>query len=721
MRALELWGGHECTVNAVGERIFDQSRLNGHHDRPEDLDRFAALGIKRLRYPVLWERVAPDDPAARDWRWSDARLTRLRELAIKPIVGLIHHGAGPAYTSLIDDGFAQGLAAHAAAAAERYPWVTDWTPVNEPLTTARFSCLYGLWRPHLADERAFWLALLNQTDATRLAMAAIRRQNPAARLIQTEDLGRTYSTTPLSDQAAFDNDRRWMTWDLLEGRVIPGHPMWDRLCGQGFEDRLRTIADDPCPPDVVGINHYLTSDRYLDHRSERYPPSRRGGNGREAYADVEAVRVLLPGPAGLAGALEEAWTRCGRPLAVTECHIGCTREEQMRWLAEAWTVAGEARARGVAVEAVTAWAFLGGHNWNVLLTSDDGVYEPGAFDIRAPAPRPTALAGLIRALATDAPLPEAARGAGWWRRDIRLQHPPAFRAAADCAPERTVRTHWTASRPILIAGATGTLGQALARSCEWRGLDYVLSSRADLPLDDPPSIRAALSGLDPWLAINAAGFVRVDDAEREAEACFAANAAGAIAFAQACAEREAPFVTLSSDLVFDGRLGRPYVESDATAPLNVYGASKQSAETGVLALGGRSLVVRTAAFFSAFDPHNFAAHVRRRAARGEVIEAADDLVVSPTYVPHLADAMLDLVIDGETGVWHLANAGELTWAAFARAILSVTGGNPALVRGCPAETFGWPARRPKRVPLASERGAVMPTLEEGLARYASDL
>ena len=588
MRALELWGGHECTVNAVGEQVFDQSRLGGHHDRPEDLDRFAELGIKRLRYPVLWDRVAPVDPAIRDWRWSDARLGRLRALGVEPIVGLIHHGAGPAYTSLVDDGFAPGLAAHAAAAAERYPWVTDWTPVNEPLTTARFSTLYGIWRPHLSDERSFWLALLNQTDATRLAMAEIRRRNPAARLIQTEDLGRTYSTTPLGDQAAFDNDRRWMTWDLLDGRVVPGHPFWDRLCGHGFEDRLRAIAENPCPPDVIGINHYLTSDRYLDHRLERYPPTRHGGNGRERYADIEAVRVLLAEPAGLAGALHEAWARYGRTLAITECHIGCTREEQMRWLVEAWSIAGDLRDRGVAVEAVTAWALLGGHNWNVLLTSGDGLYEPGAFDVRGPAPRATALASLIGSLAGGAPLPEAAKGPGWWRRDIRLQHPPAFRAAADCAPTPERRARWTTARPILIAGATGTLGQALARACEWRGLDYVLAARAELPLGDAGKSHEALNGLNPWLTINAAGFVRVDDAELEVEACMAANAYGAVAFATLCAEHDVPFVTLSSDLVFDGRVGRAYVESDAAHPLNVYGRSKQAAETGVLALGGRA-------------------------------------------------------------------------------------------------------------------------------------
>jgi len=103
-----------------------------------------------------------------------------------------------------------------------------------------------------------------------------------------------------------------------------GHgDLWDRLNGHGFGDRLRQIADNPCPPDVIGVNHYLTSDRFLDHRIGRYPPEAVGGNGAQAYADVAAVRALEPAPGGLAGALREAWERYGIPLAVTEIHNGC--------------------------------------------------------------------------------------------------------------------------------------------------------------------------------------------------------------------------------------------------------------------------------------------------------------------------------------------------------------------------------------------------------------
>ncbi len=99
---LELWGGIECTVNRVGDRYHDQLERTGHADRSDDLGQVAALGIRRLRYPVLWERVAPEHPDRPDWRWTDVRLSDLRSLEIAPIAGLVHHGSGPVYSTLLD-------------------------------------------------------------------------------------------------------------------------------------------------------------------------------------------------------------------------------------------------------------------------------------------------------------------------------------------------------------------------------------------------------------------------------------------------------------------------------------------------------------------------------------------------------------------------------------------------------------------------------------------
>lgn len=721
MDRLELWGGHECTVNRVGATFHDQTRLSGHHERLDDLDRFADLGLAALRYPVLWERTAPDHPDQLDFRWSDARLARMQTLGLRAIVGLVHHGSGPRYTHLVDDGFATGLADFAGRVARRYPEVVDWTPVNEPLTTARFSCLYGHWYPHAADEAAFWSALLNQIDGIRLSMAAIRVVNPGARLIQTEDFGRTYATRPLAHQAGFDNDRRWMTWDLLCGRVVPGHAFWERLVAYGLGDRLRAIADDPCPPQVIGINHYLTSDRFLDHRWEAYPSERCGRNGFERFADVEAVRVLAPPPGGLEGALTEVSARYDIPLAVTECHNGCTREEQMRWLREAWETAQAFQAGGGRIEAVTVWSLLGSYDWNSLLTRSAGHYELGVFDVRGSAPRPTALARLIKALATGTEPPPAAEGAGWWRRDVRLLHRPVFRSLDTPEPRPRWRSPAAAWRPILIVGATGTLGMALARACEWRGLDYVLTARRELDLAQPDTIARALDRHTPWAVINAAGFVRVDEAESQRAACFAANTDGPARLAEACAARGVALVGFSSDLVFDGLAGRPYLESDAPSPLNVYGASKLAAERCVLQLQPTALMIRTSAFFSPFDPHNFAIHVLRSLAAELPVDAAADLVVSPTYVPDLVDAVLDLTLDGEQGIWHLANAGAVSWADFALMIAKAFGFDPGLVRARPAAAFDWPAPRPRHVALGSRRGGLLPPLEHALGRFAAIL
>lgn len=715
---LELWGGHEPTVNRVGDQFFDQTVRTGHEHRIGDLARFAEMGITALRYPVLWERISPERPQDRDWAWTDERLEEIRRLGMRPIAGLTHHGSGPRHTSLVDESFAPGLAAHAAAVAERYPWIEAYTPVNEPLTTSRFSALYGLWYPHLRDEAAWWVALLNQVDATRLSMRAIRAVNPDAKLVQTEDLGHTFSTPQLAYQAEFENNRRWLTWDLLTGRVTPDHPLWERLEGMGVVDRARAIADDPCPPEVLGVNHYLTSERFLDHRFTRYPEHTHGGNGDRRYADVEAVRVLEPGPLGLERLLEMTWERYGIPVAVTETHNGCTREEQMRWSYEAWRGAERLRERGVPVQAVTIWALLGGYDWDRLLTSEAGVYECGAFDIRGGEPRPTGVVPMLRTLATgEGELSPVLSQPGWWRRDIRHEY-PVVDATRLGAPAMAPVVVGRAGPPILITGRTGTLGQAVAVACEHRALDHVLTDRRRMQLDDEVSVAEALDALKPWAVVNTAGWVRVDEAEDDPEGCVRANATGAGVLARACAKRGIRFVTFSSDLVFDGRNERPYVESDLPRPLNVYGRSKGDAERLTLEAGGQPLVIRTAAFFSEHDAHNFAVWAARELAGGRKVRAASDCVVSPTYVPDLVRATLDLLIDGETGIRHLVNGGAVSWAEFAVQAAEALGLDPKGVEPTPAAALGWRAERPAYAALGTERGQILPSFEAALERFA---
>ncbi len=342
--------------------------------------------------------------------------------------------------------------------------------------------------------------------------------------------------------------------------------------------------------------------------------------------------------------------------------------------------------------------------------------------MRADPPRPTAIARLIATIARDGvaghPL---CGGEGWWRRDIRLLHPPAVRPA-DAQGRPSARLTVRASAPpVLITGASGTLGRAFAASCERRGLDYVLTDRRQLCLGDPASMLARLRDRRPWAVINTAGFVRVDEAEADPAPCLAANATGAIELARMCVDRGIPIVSFSSDLVFDGSAGRPLVESDPTSPICVYGRSKAALEQGLQAMGSGTLIIRTAAFFSSRDPFNFAHEVVRRLSNGDSIAAAEDLIVSPTHVPDLVDAVLDLLIDGEAGIWHVANAGEASWAGFAGQIADACRLDRRKVRPVPWRTLGLRAPRPRYVALGTQRTALLPPLAESVALFAREM
>lgn len=695
---MELWGGAECTIARIGDRWRDQSVLTGHDRRADDIDRFASLGITALRTPVLWERVAPDRQDAFDWVESDVRMAALRRNRIRPIAGLLHHGSGPGYTSLVDPDFVPRFVEYATAVAGRYPDITDWTPVNEPNTTARFACLYAHWYPHERSERLFLEALFNQVEGTIGAMAAIRRRSPASRLIQTDDLGLCFSDVASENVAGFYNERRWLGWDLLCGSVGPHHPLWQTIVRHKLDERARGIADNPCPPDIIGINHYPTSDRYLHTRPDGW------------FDDVAAVRVVGAPEGGLGGALREAWDRYRIPIAVTEVHLGCSREEQLRWLWEAWQTCIAAREQGIDMRAMTAWALLGNVDWTSLLVEERGDYEPGAFDVSGAHPRPTAVAGLLKALSSGAiPAHPVLSTPGWWRRDCR------FGTAA--SKPVSVGSGHVAARPILITGASGTLGQALARHCVLRGLPHILTNRKSLNIEDRGSIDRALERHRPWAIINAAGYVRVDDAESDAGRCMSANRDGAVALAEACAAREVHFTSFSSDMVFDGIKGAPYVESDPLAPISVYGRSKAEAEAGIAACNRAALIVRTAAFFSPDDPHNFAFHVEQALREGRTIPMSAEHIVTATYVPDLVDAVLDLVIDGEAGLWHLTSGTSASWVDLGRAVAIAFGFDPLCVIPASPAGLGWRAARPRDASLTSDRGILLPPLERALSRH----
>ena len=698
----EVWGGIECTINRVQNSFRDQILYSGHYTRPGDIEKFAALGIKKLRYPVLWEFHRRVESKPIDWSWIEQRLNTIRDNGITPIAGLIHHGSGPAFTDLLDKDFPFKLAAYAAAVAEKFPWLEYYTPVNEPLTTARFSGLYGLWYPHSKDELSFTRMLIIQLKAVVLSMQAIRKINPKAKLVQTEDLSKTHSTALLSYQADFENERRWLTYDLLCGKVDQQHFFWNYFVSIGVDiSDLDFFLDNPCPPDIIGFNYYVTSERYLDEKIENYHSTTHGGNSKHKYADVEAVRVIEL--AGLDMLLKEAWHRYKLPLAITENHLSCTREEQMRWFKETWESCCNLKKQGIDIQAVTVWSLLGAFDWNSLLTCDNNYYESGAFDITTGTIRKTALGKMVNAIATTGEYFHPVLSAkGWWNKT---------------RDQNQIMKTGKKENQLLIIGRNGTLGSALMKICEHRAIPYNALSRNDLDISNEREVRAVIDEYRPWGVINTAGYVKVDDAETYYNECFSVNTIAPGILAKTCNIRGIRFMTFSSDLIFDGSKKSPYCETDIAKPLNIYGISKANGEQVVQKANPESLIIRTSAFFGPWDSYNFAYTILDALRNERSCSVVKDVIVSPTYVPDLANTAMDLFIDEEQGIWHLSNEGTISWADFACVIADRAGYKKHNLRLKNLAEMDWKAQRPLYSALQSHKGIKLPALDNALERF----
>jgi len=685
----------------VQDVFRDQLLYSGHYTRPADIERFAELGIKKLRYPILWEYHQSEPNKVIDWTWTEKQLHSILGKHIKLIAGLMHHGSGPAFTDLTDPEFPVKLALYAKAVAKKFPWLEYYTPVNEPLTTARFSGLYGLWYPHCKDELISYKMLVNQLKGVVLSMQAIRNINPKAKLVQTEDLSKTHSTDLLSYQADFENKRRWLTYDLLCGKVDQQHFFWDYFISIGIDIKdLEFLLENPCPPDIIGLNYYVTSERYLDENIQNYHCSTHGGNHKHTYADVEAVRIREL--AGLNVLLKEAWERYRIPIAITENHLSCTREEQMRWFKETWEDCCNLKKQGIDIVAVTVWSLLGAFDWNSLLTCTNNYYESGAYDIANNKVRKTALGKMVKAIATRGeyhhPLLEVK---GWWNKNRDINK---------------IMTSKKENR-LLIIGKNGTLGNAFMKICDHRAIAYIALSRKDLDISNERQVRAIMDEYRPWGVINTAGYVKVDDAETNYNECFSVNTIAPGILANTCNIRGIRFMTFSSDLIFDGAKKTPYNENDIAKPLNIYGISKANGEQVVQKINPESLIIRTSAFFGPWDRYNFVYTILNSLENEKTYPVVKDVIVSPTYVPDLASMAMDLFIDEEQGIWHLSNEGMLTWADFACIIADRAGYKKNNLLFKNPEEMGWKAQRPLNSALKSERGIKLPVLENALERF----
>jgi len=409
MRSLpEFWASPEPTIARIdGSRVRNQLVETGHHVRDDDVERIARLGVTATRYPVLWEHVAPHTPHARDYGWTDRRLGMLAAAGVEPIVTLLHHGSGPHYTSLIDPAFPELFADYAAATARRYPWIRRWTPINEPLTTARFSTLYGAWYPNgFFDHAMFARAIVNEVRAIALASARISEVNPAATFMLTEDLqGFTAADDAVAAYVEHKSERMYLSAELLQGRIVDGHPMYRYLRESGIPAaELAVIARNPRPPDVMGWNYYPNSERWLVSDGD--------GHRNLPMVDVDPHRLAL------APLLCAAHARLRIPFALSEVHVIGDERERARWLLQRLDDALAVRAFGVPITAFGAWAAFGMVDWTSLLCRDERGSEDGIYTFVGAhgTPQPTLVADVLTQLCAGR-IPQKPLEIAWWERD----------------------------------------------------------------------------------------------------------------------------------------------------------------------------------------------------------------------------------------------------------------------------------------------------------------
>jgi len=270
---------------------------------------------------------------------------------------------------------------------------------------------------------------------------------------------------------------------------------------------------------------------------------------------------------------------------------------------------------------------------------------------------------------------------------------------------------------VLVTGAAGMLGRDVMLAAGNAGHDVVGFGRPELDVTDAAGLEKKLDLERPDLVVNCSAWTDVDGAESAEEDAFAVNGSGAGNVAAAAAKVGAGVVYVSTDYVFDGAKGSPYVESDQPAPLSAYGRTKLAGEEATAAANKRHFIVRSAGLFGVGGSNFVETMLRLAADHGEVLVVRDQ-VGSPTYTWHLAYGIVRLIEGIEFGIHHMAAAGKCSWYEFAREIFEQAKIECKVLSGT-TEMLGRPAPRPAFSALTSQREHAirLPSWHDGLAGY----
>ena len=341
-----------CVYPPAGGTPLDEHLLTDHHIRmTEDVTMVAGLGAGALRYGLSWPLAHPE-PGVFDWSAIDPVVVLAGELGLTLVADLVHYGT-PTWLpgAFADPGYPDAVAAFAGAVAERYPGqLTCFTPLNEPVTTASFCGLRGVWPPYRTGWAGWVEVVVPIALGVVRSVAAIRRAQPSAVIVHVEAATDVCSSDPaLADQVDLLRGVGWLPTDLVLGRVDEAHPLHGWLLANGASpDQLAELVAGPASVDVLGVNYYpdLTPRRLVD-------------------VEGEVVQVSYDrGAAGLREAVGGFAQRYGLPVAISETSVEGDDRRRAAWLAASVDEVRALRAAGYDVRGYTWWPLLDFVDWS---------------------------------------------------------------------------------------------------------------------------------------------------------------------------------------------------------------------------------------------------------------------------------------------------------------------------------------------------------------------
>lgn len=340
---------------------LDEFALTRHYDYwRDDLALAASIGATSIRYGFPWYRINPA-PGQWDWRWTDEVVAEANRLGLGLIVDLVHYGT-PTWLagSFTDPAYPEAVAEYAAAVAQRYRGrVPSITPLNEPLVTASFVGLRGIWPPHETGESGWSRVVVSLAEGIQRSIHAIRAAAPEMQIVHVEATHVWTAEAGLEAERLLLDRKNYLPTDLVLGRVVAGHPLRDWLVGNGISPaRLAALAAHPAAPDVIGVNYYPElSARQLAR-----------------YEDQVVGVTFNAWTEGLASIIEGFIDRYDLPVLVSETAVEGDDAHRVSWLNAVVELLHSLRQKGMPVIGLVWWPLFDFVDWS-FATGDQVIEE----------------------------------------------------------------------------------------------------------------------------------------------------------------------------------------------------------------------------------------------------------------------------------------------------------------------------------------------------------